>query len=94
MKTLLIVVLLLIAMPSQGFELYAEVGLGWHNQDYDCPEACLDNELFHAAAGVIMPLKNNFEIDTSANHLSGISTTEDGFGFNMVMIKLRKKWQF
>jgi hypothetical protein len=91
MKTLIIMFLLLFSntvLSEYGF--YTDFAIGYHKENYDCPEACFGSDvLFKAAFGY----EFNNGIYLEGEHISG-KHKEEGLGVNAGWIGYKKYWDF
>jgi len=86
MNDLILGIAVLIGGAAAHDDGYIDVGLAMHSNAYDGPEVRLSNPLGTVEAGI-----QSGRYKVYFEHISGLSTVEEGAGLNMIGIKVRIK---
>jgi len=86
MNDLILWIAILIGGAAANDDGYIDVGLAMHSNAYDGPEIILSNPLGTIEAGI---QKGRYKV--YYEHISGLSSQEEGAGLNMIGVKVRIK---
>ncbi len=68
---------------------FIEGGVAYHPMQIDCPEYCGSNPLLDIGVGYTFNF-DNWDVDTYFKHRSSAPDVEDGYGHNLVGIRVRR----